>query len=59
MAPPEVIDYIIVHELAHGEAPNHGRRLWRIFRQYCPEYQEGAEWLKEHGVELVFSEEDI
>lgn len=59
MAPPEVIDYVIVHELAHDEAPNHGKRFWRIVAQHVPEYEEHARWLDEHGVELVFGDGDV
>ena len=59
MAPPEVIDYVIVHELAHDEAPHHGQRFWRIVAQHVPEYEEHAQWLEENGVELVFEASDL
>lgn len=59
MAPPEVIDYVIVHELAHDEAPHHGKRFWRIVAQHVPKYRERAEWLEENGVTLVFDERDL
>lgn len=55
MAPPEVIDYVIVHELAHEEHPNHGARFWRLVAEHVPEYQERSEWLDENGHRLVFS----
>lgn len=54
MAPPEVVDYVIVHELAHEEHPNHGSRFWRLVAQHMPDYQEQGEWLKENGHWLVF-----
>lgn len=54
MAPPETIDYVIVHELAHEEHPNHGSRFWRLVAQHVPDYQEHGEWLKENGHRLVF-----
>jgi len=54
MAPPGVIDYVIVHELAHEEHPNHGSRFWRRVAQHVPDYQEKGEWLEENGHCLVF-----
>jgi predicted metal-dependent hydrolase len=54
MAPPGVIEYVIVHELAHAEHPNHGPRFWRLVAQHVPGYQEKGEWLKENGHRLVF-----
>jgi hypothetical protein len=53
MAPPEVVDYVLVHELAHAEHPNHGPRFWRLVEQYVPDYEAKNEWLKENGVKLV------
>jgi predicted metal-dependent hydrolase len=54
MAPPDVIDYVIVHELAHEEHPNHGPRFWRLVAQQVPDYQERGEWLSEKGHLLTF-----
>jgi predicted metal-dependent hydrolase len=59
MAPSEVVDYIIVHELAHLREANHGEAFWRLVREYDPEYEEHAEWLRENSVELIFSEADL
>ncbi len=54
MAPPDVIDYVIVHELAHAEHPNHGPRFWRLVEQHVLDYEAKNEWLKENGPRLVF-----
>jgi hypothetical protein len=54
MAPEEIIDYVLVHELAHAEHPNHGPRFWRLVEQYVPDYEAKNEWLKENGPRLVF-----
>ncbi len=54
MAPPEIVDYVIVHELAHEEHPNHGPRFWRLVGQHVPDYQERGKWLEENGHRLVF-----
>ncbi len=55
MAPPEIVDYVIAHELAHEEHPNHGSRFWRLVAQHVPDYQERGEWLEKNGHRLTFS----
>ncbi len=47
MAPSEVLDYIVVHELAHLAERNHSTRFWLIVRSYCPEYERCKGWLRE------------
>ena len=59
MAPPEVIDYLVVHELAHLTEQNHGREFWRLVGEYIPGHKGKAEWLEENSAKLVFSEEDL
>jgi len=54
MAPPDVIDYVLVHELAHAGHPNHGPRFWRLVERHVPGYESKDEWLKENGTRLVF-----
>jgi predicted metal-dependent hydrolase len=54
MAPPDVIDYVIVHELAHAEHPNHGARFWRLVERHVPGCESKDEWLEENGTRLVF-----
>lgn len=59
MAPPDVIDYVIVHELAHLEEPNHTDAFWQLVGEYMPEYEAKANWLNEHSTELIFTEDDL
>lgn len=59
MAPPNVIDYIVVHELAHLQEQNHTNRFWHIVSQYDPNYQAHAEWLKENSPKLIFTADDL
>lgn len=59
MAPPEVVDYVVVHELAHLREANHDDRFWSIVAENDPEYEGHAQWLEEHSTELIFSEEDL
>lgn len=55
-APMYVIDYLIVHELAHLLEPNHTARFWNIIAVQVPEYEKPKEWLKDFGYRL---EEDF
>jgi predicted metal-dependent hydrolase len=48
-APPFVIDYIIVHELAHLLEPNHTKRFWNIVAVQVPKHTEARNWLKDNG----------
>lgn len=48
-APQEVIDYVIVHELAHLIEPNHSSRYWKLVADRMPEYKKYERWLKENG----------
>jgi predicted metal-dependent hydrolase len=48
-APPFVLDYLVVHELAHLLEPNHSSRFWNIVAVQVPRYEEARAWLKAHG----------
>lgn len=48
-APPEVIDYVIIHELAHLVELNHSDRYWRLVEAAMPDYMLKEKWLKENG----------
>jgi hypothetical protein len=48
-APNSVIDYIIVHELAHLIEANHSSRFWNIVKSQLPKFHEAKNWLKENG----------
>ncbi|MEQ8704241.1 MAG: M48 family metallopeptidase [Phaeodactylibacter sp.] len=53
-APDEVIDYVIIHELAHRIEMNHSPRFWKLVSDAMPDYREKEEWLKVHGGALGF-----
>ena len=53
MAPEPVIDYVIVHELAHLKEMNHTKRFWQLVGQHCPKWRDHKKWLKDHAVELA------
>lgn len=48
-APTAVIDYVIVHELAHTFHKNHGKEFWQRVERYCPDWKIKRKWLKDHG----------
>lgn len=48
-APMSVIDYVIIHELAHLIEPNHTQRFWNIVRSQHPATDSAKRWLREHG----------
>jgi predicted metal-dependent hydrolase len=52
MAPLDVIDYVIVHELAHLVQLNHSAAFWSKVAEFLPDYQIHKHWLRLHGREL-------
>jgi predicted metal-dependent hydrolase len=48
MAPPAVLDYIVIHELAHLAEPYHSTKFWLIVRSHCPRFEEHRTWLKDN-----------
>jgi predicted metal-dependent hydrolase len=53
-APTDVLDYVIVHELAHLKEMNHSARFWKIVRDVMPDYEDKELWLKKYGHTLKF-----
>ncbi len=52
LAPPEVLDYVAAHEVAHLAEMNHSRAFWDIVARLCPGYDAPRGWLRAHGTEL-------
>jgi predicted metal-dependent hydrolase len=52
MAPQEIIDYVVVHELSHINHKNHSQRFWMEVRNYIPDCKRRINWLKVHGNSL-------
>lgn len=53
LAPPEVIDYVVVHELCHRKELNHSPRFWAEVARVLPDYKRQERWLKENGKRLM------
>ena len=51
--PPEIIDYVIVHELAHRKHLDHSAKFWQYVKRYDPEYLLHRGWLKRQGIGVV------
>lgn len=47
-APINVIDYVVIHELAHLKHPNHSKHFWNEVAQFCPEYKQHKLWLRKN-----------
>jgi hypothetical protein len=48
MAPPQVIDYVVVHELMHIREKNHSSKFWRLVIEAMPDSMIHRRWLREH-----------
>ncbi len=53
LTPPEVMDYVIVHELCHRNELNHSVRFWAEVARVMPSYKQQEKWLKENGGALI------
>lgn len=53
-APNDVVDYVIVHELAHLQENNHSSAFWQLVEKAVPDYKEKIKWLKDNGEECWF-----
>lgn len=52
MVPEPVIDYVIIHELAHLKEMNHSKKFWHLVGQHCPQWRRYRKWLKSHEAQL-------
>jgi predicted metal-dependent hydrolase len=52
MAPPEVLDYVAAHEVAHLAQMNHSPAFWAVVARLCPGYAAPRAWLRQHGAAL-------
>jgi len=53
MAPPDVIDYLVIHELCHLRVPNHSALFWEEVLQFSPDFKNHRTWLQTNGTLLM------
>ena len=53
LAPPEALDYVVVHELCHRRQMNHSAQFWQEVAQVLPDYRKRKAWLTENGWRLM------
>ena len=53
LTPPEVLDYVVVHELCHRKEMNHSARFWAKVGRVLPDYEIRRKWLRENGTALI------
>lgn len=51
-APPEIIDYVVIHELAHLKHMNHSPQFWAVVSQHFPEHKQAKKWLTANEAEI-------
>lgn len=52
LAPPDAIDYLVIHELCHLIEMNHDPAFWRLVELYCPNYAYWKKWLRDNAYRL-------
>ena len=53
LAPHDVLDYVVVHEVCHLVELNHGPRFWKLVERRRPDYRASKRWLDDHGWEIL------
>ena len=55
MAPKEVLEYVVVHELCHIKVKNHSSQFWSLVAEHLPDYKNRRNWLKKQGRSLMMA----
>lgn len=53
LMPEEIVDYVIVHELAHLKEMNHSDNFWREVERIIPDYKARRKWLRKNGIKYI------
>ena len=52
LAPPDVLDYVVVHELAHLRHGGHGKRFWNLVEKHYGDHRAARKWLRDHNDDI-------
>ena len=52
LMPPEILEYVVAHEVAHLEEMNHSYRFWKLTKQLCDHTSMSRNWLKRNGAKF-------
>ncbi|WP_352418880.1 SprT family zinc-dependent metalloprotease [Proteiniborus sp.] len=52
MAPADVLDYLVVHEMCHMVQMNHSSDFWKLVERIMPDYKRRRDWLRKYGIML-------
>jgi predicted metal-dependent hydrolase len=55
LAPAEILDYVVEHEVAHLDVPDHSNRFWSLLDRRAPGWEDHERWLRRHGHALRLS----
>jgi hypothetical protein len=58
LAPPEILDYVVEHEVAHLTYMDHSPRFWALLESRVPDWRTHARWLKRYGSTLTLRLDD-
>ena len=58
LAPPEILDYVVEHEVAHLTYMDHSPRFWALLERSAPDWRSHARWLKRYGSTLTLRLDD-
>lgn len=53
LTPPEIIDYVVVHELCHRKQMNHSKDFWLEVEKVLPDYKDRKKWLRDEGGSII------
>ena len=54
LCPPDVVDYVIIHELCHIAQPDHSQAFWAKVELFLPDYRVKRDWLKQHNALITY-----
>jgi predicted metal-dependent hydrolase len=58
LAPPAVLDYVVIHELCHLTHMDHSPAFWKMVEGIDPDFKEHRKWLKDNAESLVLKKEN-